>query len=106
MRPPPELILSDLSVSEGTWEDVVRIGQSAPVSVNVIVVSRLADIRLYAETLEKGAFDFITPPFEPRDVAHVLRSAAVNVSTRREALARAALRYPAKPARARLAAAS
>lgn len=86
---PPDLILTDLTLTDGTWEDVLRIAQKAPVPINVIVVSRLADIRLYVEALEKGAFDFITPPFEASELSHVLRTAFWNVATKREACSRA-----------------
>ena len=83
---PPELILTDLRLSDGTWEDVVRISQGASLPVNVIVISRLADIRLYMEVLQGGAFDFITPPFLTAELSHVLRSAFGNASKQREAL--------------------
>ncbi len=89
---PPELILTDLRLSDGTWEDVVRLAANAAVPVNVVVVSRLVDVRLYVDTLEKGAFDFITPPFEALELSHVLRSAAANVAARRDARLRATLR--------------
>jgi two-component system C4-dicarboxylate transport response regulator DctD len=88
---PPDVILTDLTLSDGTWEDVVRIGQDAVVPVNVIVVSRHADTRLYVEVLEKGAFDFIIPPFETLQLSHVLRSAFWNVAKLREERSRASL---------------
>lgn len=88
---PPDVILTDVSLPDGTWEDVVRIGQHSAVPVNVIVVSHHADIRLYVEALEKGAFDFIIPPFEASQISHVLRSAYWNVSKLREEASRASL---------------
>jgi DNA-binding NtrC family response regulator len=87
---PPELVLTDLEFPDGTWEDVVRMSASAALPVNVIVVSRLADMRLYMEALQIGAFDFITPPFETPDISHVLRTASANARLRRDAL-------PARP---------
>ena len=53
--------------------------------VNVIVVTRVMDTKLYLEALEGGAFDFIVPPFASLDLAHVVRCAADNVQARREA---------------------
>jgi len=88
---PPDLILTDLDLPDGTWEDILQLAQKAPVPVNVIVVSRLVDIRLYIEALEKGAFDFITPPFEAFELSHVLRTAFWNVVQKREAQSRASL---------------
>ncbi len=59
-------------------------------AVNVIVVSRLADMRVYLDTIDKGARDFVAPPFVASDLAYVMRSAAQNVHIRRHGLAQAA----------------
>ncbi len=79
----PELVFTGTELSDGTWADVVRLAERAPIPVNVIVVSRLADIRTYIEVLQCGAFDFIAPPFEPTALAHVVSCAVGNVATRR-----------------------
>ncbi len=86
---PPELVFTDVQLADGNWSEVVRMAQGARAPVNVIVVSRLVDIPLYVETIEQGAFDFITPPFEASDLAYIIRCAASNVLERREAEARA-----------------
>jgi DNA-binding NtrC family response regulator len=80
---PPEVVFTETELPDGNWQDVVRLAQAAPKPTNVIVVSRLVDIRLYVEAVEKGAFDFIAPPFEPLELAHVLRCAVGNVAARR-----------------------
>jgi len=86
---PPELVFTDIQLPDGTWADVVRLGEAAAVPVNVIVVSRLVDVRFYVEVIEGGAFDFIAPPFEPSGLAHVVYCAAGNVLRRRDVQARA-----------------
>lgn len=86
---PPDLVFTDIQLADGDWSDVVRLAQGARAPVNVIVVSRLVDIPLYVQTIEQGAFDFITPPFEPSDLAYVIRCAASNAFERREIEARA-----------------
>ena len=43
--------------------------------VPVIVVSRVVEINLYIDALEKGASDFIVPPFYHQDISHVLKCA-------------------------------
>lgn len=86
---PPELVFTDTQLPDGTWSDVVRVVGGAPVPTNVIVVSRGVDVRFYVETVEAGAFDFIAPPFEASELAHVLRCAAGNVRLRRQREAQA-----------------
>ena len=91
---PPEVIFTDTQLPDGNWADVVQLAENASQPVNVIVVSRLVDIRLYVEALQNGAFDFIVPPFEPSELSHVLRCAVGNVTTRRDMQARPA-QFPA-----------
>jgi FixJ family two-component response regulator len=43
------------------------------------------DTKLYVSVIEGGAFDFMAPPFEARDLAHVVRCAADNALMRRQA---------------------
>jgi DNA-binding NtrC family response regulator len=81
---PPHLVFTDTTLSDGTWRHILALSRQAPTPVNVIVVSSLVDITLYLETLDQGAFDFITPPFEGREIAHILRCAASDVDRRRK----------------------
>jgi two-component system response regulator PilR (NtrC family) len=83
------LVFTDLDLPDGNWPDIVRLAKGAAEPVNVIVVSRLVDIPLYIRAIEQGAFDYITPPFEPADLAYIIRCAASNVLLRREIEARA-----------------
>ncbi len=85
---PPDVVFTGGELPDGTWADVVRLAGKAPTPVNVIVVSRLVDMRFYVEALEGGAFDFITPPFESYDLAHVLRCAMSNIASRQQSAAR------------------
>jgi DNA-binding NtrC family response regulator len=87
---PPHLVFTDTTLSDGTWADVVALAARAHDPVDVIVVSRQMDQKLYIEAIERGAYDFITPPFAVSDLEHVVRCAAWNVCGRRESLARAA----------------
>lgn len=80
---PPELVFTDTDLPDGSWADVVRWAEKAASPVNVIVVLRFADVRFYVGAIENGAFDVIVPPFEPSELAHVVRCAAGNVAARR-----------------------
>jgi len=82
---PAQLVFTDTQLPDGTWADVLAVAGEASQPVNVIVVSRVVDTRLYVETIETGAFDFLTPPFVDTDIAHVVRGAIYNVVARRAA---------------------
>lgn len=82
---PPHLVFTDTAVADGLWADVLALAAHAAQPVNVIVVARWVDTRLYIEAIEAGAFDFLAPPFTPADLAHIVRTAADNVLGRRRA---------------------
>jgi DNA-binding NtrC family response regulator len=71
----PVLILTDTSLPDGTWADVLEAASTAPTTAPVIVVSRLADIELYLDVLESGAYDFVVPPLSSADLAHIVGGA-------------------------------
>ncbi|MBI1941083.1 MAG: response regulator [Acidobacteria bacterium] len=90
---PPLLVFTDSQLPDGTWADVVRLAGKAPTPASVIVVSRLVDVQLYLDALEYGAFDFIAPPFEPRELAHVVECAVANTLSLRGAQTPSAASY-------------
>jgi FixJ family two-component response regulator len=63
------------------------MADEADVPVNVIVVGNQPDTRHYLSVMERGAFDFVAPPFEHEPLSCVVRSAAQDVHRRREASA-------------------
>lgn len=85
MPDPPHLVFTDTALSDGTWLDVLKLAGAAPKPVNVIVIARQAEVGLYIEAMETGAFDFVTTSSRVPEVAHVLRKAVENILTRREA---------------------
>lgn len=70
-----DMIFSGVALPDGNWADVLQLAQQARRFLPVIVVSRMTDVELYLDALEKGAFDVVTPPFLASDVAHIIRSA-------------------------------
>ena len=81
---PPELLFTDTQLPDGNWADAIRLARKATEPVNVIVVSHVVDVSLYVEVVQAGACDFIAPPFEKAELAHVVRCAADNAERRRE----------------------
>jgi DNA-binding NtrC family response regulator len=80
---PAPLVFTDTELPDGTWVDILAEAGRAAQPVNVIVVARVVDTRLYLDTIETGAFDLIAPPFVATDLQHVVRSALDNVAARR-----------------------
>jgi DNA-binding NtrC family response regulator len=82
---PPLVVFTASELPDGNWSDVVSLSARASSHVNVIVVGQELDTKLYASVIEVGAFDFIAPPFDALDLAHVVRCAADNALARRQA---------------------
>jgi DNA-binding NtrC family response regulator len=76
---PPHLVFTEALLPDGNWADVVKLALEALKPVKVIVVSRLADMRLYVDTMVGGAFDFIVPPMTSDELTHVLARAEESV---------------------------
>jgi DNA-binding NtrC family response regulator len=80
---PVHLIWTDAVLPDGDWSDVVRLAQGATEKVNVIVQTQQADISLYLEAMNLGAFDFVTESFTVPELVHVLRTAIDNACLQR-----------------------
>jgi hypothetical protein len=69
-------VICEECLPDGDWKNVLTELDKAPVRVTLIVSSRLADERLWAEVLNLGAFDLLRgDPFEPEEVLRVTESA-------------------------------
>ena len=73
--PAPHLVVADTVLSDGNWLDLMDNAAKVKEKVTLIVVSPFADVNLYIEVMNHGAFDFITESFTVPEVTHVLRSA-------------------------------
>lgn len=70
----PEIIIYDMQVAEsGNWQALLEDAQAA--QSLLLVVSRNADERLWAEVLNLGGFDVLTLPFERDELRWALSSA-------------------------------
>src|SRR5215472_16898705 len=79
----PQLVFTDTSLPDGSWADVVRMAEMASSPVDVVVVGAKEDIKLYLSALERGAFDFVLPPFEHEALEFVVESARQDVRRRK-----------------------
>lgn len=54
------------------WKQLLDDAARIPAGPRVVVSSRLADDRLWAEVLQAGAYDLLAMPWEPREVLRVI----------------------------------
>lgn len=81
---PPPLVFTDVHLADGNWTSILRLAAGASKHVNVIVVAPHPDINLYFEALERGAFDFIAPPFAAAGLGYVVACSANDAQLRRK----------------------
>lgn len=89
VRPhPPHLVVTSPKLPDGTWREVLSLARAASEAVSVVVASGVANTRLYIETMEAGAADFITSSLATEDLSYVLKNAADAAILRRNRQAR------------------
>jgi DNA-binding response OmpR family regulator len=69
------LAICDTEIGEGNWQALLDDLQSRAHPPNLIVSSRLADERLWAEVLNLGGYDVLVQPFDPGEVLRVAHMA-------------------------------
>ena len=82
--PPPLLVFTDVVLPDGNWLDLLDLTAKAKDRVNLIVVSPRADVELYIDVMNHGAYDFITELFTVPEIVHVVRSGIDNALESRE----------------------
>jgi DNA-binding response OmpR family regulator len=69
------VLLCERDLRPGTWIDVLERLNTLPNAPCLIVASRLADDRLWAEALNLGAWDVLSKPFDHIEVVRSVKSA-------------------------------
>ena len=69
------VVLCETDLRPGTWRHLLEQITGAPDAPAVIVSSRLADDRLWAEALNLGAWDVLARPFVASEVFHAVSAA-------------------------------
>jgi DNA-binding NtrC family response regulator len=87
----PCVIFTENALSDGSWLSLLNTAEAAEVPVSLIVVGKgtVPDTHAYVSVLDRGAFDYITPPFDHGPLSFLVRSADLDTRRRREATARA-----------------
>jgi DNA-binding NtrC family response regulator len=74
------VILTEASLPDGTWLDVLDLAHRVAPDSEVIVTDRDADARFWAEALNRGAYDLIAQPFAAIEVQRILGNACTHSS--------------------------
>lgn len=69
------VVICEDTLPDGSWRDVLRTVQAFGRSPALIVTSRLADNRLWAEVLNLGGHDVLAQPLRAQEVMWAVRSA-------------------------------
>jgi len=72
----PWVMICDQILADGDWRDLLSDLQDLQETPPLIVSSRLADDRLWAEVLNLGGYDLLIKPFTAAEVSRVVRMAA------------------------------
>ncbi len=74
-KTPVPVVLCESALPDGTWLDMLQGIAGSRDAALLIVTSRMADDRLWAEVLNLGGFDLIATPFRESEVRHVVNTA-------------------------------
>jgi CheY-like chemotaxis protein len=81
-RTPLPVVICDRDEQPDAWREILRATRDLPAPPCLIVTSRLADDRQWAELLNAGAFDLVAKPFEKSNVIRIVQSAWVHWQSR------------------------
>ena len=69
------VILCDEFLPDGDWKDVYALAQTMTIPAHVIVLSRAADDRFWADVLNTGGYDVLAKPLRAEEVLHAIGAA-------------------------------
>jgi CheY-like chemotaxis protein len=76
------IVLCDRDEHAEAWREILQASKNLSAPPCLIVTSRMADDRQWAELLNAGAFDLLAKPFEKSNVIRIVQSAWVHWQSR------------------------
>lgn len=70
-----DVVLTEASLPDGNWLDVLHLARETPRDLEVIVTDPQADAHLWSEALNRGAYDLLAQPFYEPEVRRILSNA-------------------------------
>ncbi len=81
-----DVVITDLKLPDGSGMDVLSMVRERWPLIPVVVMTAYGSIELAVRAVKAGACDFITKPFDPDHLVHIVRRALSERNTERENL--------------------
>jgi len=75
ISPGVELVLTEVSLHDGNWSDVLRHLVDNGIEASVVVSSQRPDEHLFSEVIWRGGYDVLVEPYEKAEVRQILEGA-------------------------------
>jgi DNA-binding NtrC family response regulator len=79
-----DIILADIKMPGMDGLEMHRRVKAINSNAIVIIMTAFASVETAVQALKDGAFDYITKPFDPDDLSHLIRNAAHQISLKNE----------------------
>jgi len=79
-----DIVLADIKMPGMDGMEMHRRIRALPKVPIVIIMTAFASVDTAVQALKEGAFDYVTKPFDPDDLSHLIRNAATQVALRAE----------------------
>ena len=70
-----DLVLTDAELPDGSWQDLLQFVLDSRKACEILVSSRCADEDLWAEVLQRGAYDLLVEPYDQKEVCRIIERA-------------------------------
>jgi DNA-binding NtrC family response regulator len=75
-----DLVLTEATLPDGDWLDVLHLVRESPRELEVIVTDPQADARFWSKALNLGAYDLLTQPFYEPEVRRIVGNACSRIA--------------------------
>jgi len=79
-----DIVLADIKMPGMDGMEMHRRIRALPKVPIVIIMTAFASVDTAVQALKEGAFDYVTKPFDPDDLSHLIRNAATQVALKAE----------------------